>query len=81
MTTRLHPKWLVASALLMGGWLWLVTPRSTTVFSTHLPRLQSHTVLAADKMQADRLRISQTYAVSPTVIAIEIAAPDRKSVV
>ena len=76
MTTRLHPKWLVASALLMGGWLWLVTPRSTTVFSARLPHLQPQTVLAADKMQADRLRISQTYAVSPTVIAIEIAAPE-----
>ena len=77
MTIRPHPKWLVVgSLLLIGGWFSLPEPRSTTAFSALIDRLQPQTVLAANEgRSADSLQISQTYAVSPTVIAVEVAAP------
>lgn len=82
MKIRLRPKWLIFSYLLLGGWLSLVgaffgADSSMRGNGVEHPKLSVQTVLASDNMVfAESPQIAQTYAVSPEIIAIEIAVPN-----
>ena len=77
MKLQLDPKWLLVSYALLGGWLALVAKTSQPGAQVQSTGLGMQTVLVSNNMLfAETPQVTQTYAVSPEIIAVEIAAPD-----